>query len=46
MIKRNARLCTLATVLFIGSNMNASTFICPKDNTMIAKQAEITGGCS
>lgn len=43
MIKRNARLCTLATVLFIGSNMNASTFICPKDNTMIAKQAEITG---
>ena len=43
MIKRNARLCTLATVLFIGSTMNASTFICPKDNTMIAKQAEITG---
>ena len=38
MTKRNMRLCTLATALLIGSNMNASTFICPKDNTMIAKQ--------
>lgn len=40
MKKRNARICILATALLVGSNMNASTFVCLKDNTMITTQAE------
>lgn len=41
MTKRNTRLCALATALLMGSNMNAASLICPKDNTMIVHQAEI-----
>lgn len=41
MRKRNTRLYVLATALVIGSNLHAAGFVCPKDNTMIVKQAEV-----